>query len=118
MRGAAVAVCFLLFLTGCTTWDSTVDKMFSSHSAQPPQPAVPVTNIDRCIDFMLNAYPDARFDVTNKRATTHSNESVIDIQGTRNDVPAGGKMPRVIAVQCRFESGVMAEFHWTSAPLP
>ena len=117
MRGSAVAVCFLLFLAGCTTWNSAVDKMFSSHGTQP-QPAGPVTNIDRCIDFMQKAFPDAHFEVSSKRITAHANESVIDIQATRDDVPVGGRMPRNIAAQCRFESGVIAEFHWTSAPLP
>jgi hypothetical protein len=113
-----MAICSLLLLTGCGMWDSTRnttgDALFSTQLA-----AGSASYIDRCIDIMKRAYSSAHIEITNKRIGIGPNMdmAIVDVQGTRNDVPAGGKTPRDIAAQCRYESGVITDFHWTTSPL-
>jgi hypothetical protein len=118
VRGSVAAIFFLLLLTGCGMWDSTRntagDTMFSTQLAIGS-----ASYMDRCIDIMKRAYSSAHIEITNKRIGIGPNMdmAIVDVQGTRNDVSAGGRMPRDIAAQCRFESGVITDFHWTAGPL-
>jgi hypothetical protein len=118
VRGSTAAICSLLLLTGCGMWDSTRntagDALFSTQLA-----AGSASYMDRCIDIMKRAYSSAHIDITNKRIGIGPNMdmAVVDVQGTRSDVPVGSKTPRDIAAQCRFDGGVIVDFHWTAGPL-
>lgn len=116
MRGAVAAVCSLLFLAGCGLWDSAGETagntVFGAQMA-----AGNASYVDRCADFMRKAYPDARFEITSKRLGIGLNTALVDIQATRKDTTAGGKTPLEVAAQCRFESEVIVDFHWTASPL-
>ncbi len=112
MRSSVAALCALLLLAGCGLWDSTGDALFGAQSA-----AGTASYVDRCIDVMQKAYPDARFEVTSKRLGLGSNTALVDVQARRSDAPASTKTPRDVAVQCRFDSGVIVDFHWTATPL-
>lgn len=41
----------------------------------------------------------------------------VDLQAKRSDVPAGGLIPLDVAVECRFDHGVVVDFHWIVNPL-
>jgi ABC-type glycerol-3-phosphate transport system substrate-binding protein len=116
MRGSVAAVCALLLLAGCGLWDSASDTagntIFGAQMA-----AGSASYVDRCIDIMRKAYPDARFEVTSKRLGIGSNTALVDVQATRGDAPASAKTPRDVAVQCRIDNGVIVDFHWTASPL-
>ena len=116
MRGSVAAICSLLFLTGCGMWDSTLnivsDPVFSTQQALGT-----AGYVDRCIDIMRRAYPEAKIEIINKRIGLNINKAIVDVQGIRNDVSVGGKILRDIAAQCRFDSGVIVDFHWTAGPL-
>ncbi len=116
MRGTVAAVCSLLLLAGCGLWDSASDTagntIFGAQMA-----AGTASYVDRCIDIMRKSYPDARFEITGKRLGIGSTAALVDVQATRSDVPAGGKTPRDVAAQCRFDHDVVVDFHWTASPL-
>ena len=42
---------------------------------------------------------------------------VARVEGVRKDVPAGGFVLRDVAVECRFDNGVLTGFRWTQGPL-
>jgi len=54
--------------------------------------------------------------ITDRRVGIGSNTVLIDIQGIRNGLPDAETMMRDIAVQCRFDHGVLVDFHWTAGP--
>jgi hypothetical protein len=118
LRGPAAALCSLWLLTGCGLWNSTRntagDAVLNTQLA-----AGSASYVDRCIDMMKRAYPDAHFEITGKRLGNGPSMAMatVEVQARRNDVPAGGKTPREVAVQCRFDSGVIVDFHWTASPL-
>ncbi len=118
MRGSVAAICSLSFLllAGCGLWDSAGDT--AGDTIFGTQMAVgSASYVDRCIDVMKKTYPDARFEVTSKRLGIGSNTALVDVQASRSDQPASTKTPRDVAVQCRFDGGVLADFHWTASPL-
>lgn len=116
MRGAVAALGSLLLLAGCGLWDSAGDTADSTIFGTQLSVGS-ASYVDRCIDVMRKAYPDARFTVTGKRLGIGSNTALVDLQASRNDAPASAKTPRDVAAQCRFDSGVIVDFHWTASPL-
>lgn len=112
MRGTVAALCCLLLLAGCDIWDSGDDS--DNNSTFGTQLASGEANyVDRCVDTMQEAYPNASFNVTNKRLGLGPNVALVDVKATRS----AGRSSRDVAAQCRFESGVLVEFHWTATPL-
>ncbi|MGO8913088.1 MAG: hypothetical protein ACLQDM_27710 [Bradyrhizobium sp.] len=118
MRGSATAIYSLLFLflAGCGMWNSISD--YADNSLFRTQLAFGSAGfVDRCIDIMRRADPSSKLEITNKRIDFGITVTIVDIQATRKDVPPGGKIPRDVAAQCRFDSGVIVDFHWTVGPL-
>jgi hypothetical protein len=77
-----------------------------------------VSTVDRCTDFMTRAYPNTFIDVTGSHVDTDSKSATVAIQGTRGDVPENSPTyVRNVAVECRFESGVLTGFRWTAGPI-
>lgn len=72
---------------------------------------------DRCVDFMNRAFPDAGFDVTDRRVDVEGNDATIAIAATRKSVPANGTYAREVGAECRFENGILTGFRWTTGPL-
>ncbi len=77
---------------------------------------------DRCIDFMERAYPGAAIKITKQQAAPDPASgdfatSVAIIEGVREKVPAGEFVARDVAVECRFENGILTSFRWLAGPL-
>jgi hypothetical protein len=75
-----------------------------------------VSDADRCIDIMRRAFPEGGIDITRQEVTGGA-VIVAQITGTRADIPATGPYARVVAAECRFEGGVLTDFHWTQGPV-
>jgi hypothetical protein len=72
---------------------------------------------ERCANFMTRAYPDAAIDITRSEAAAESLTTIAaKIEGVRTDLPPHAPLPRFIAVECRFENGVLTGFRWTKGP--
>jgi hypothetical protein len=72
---------------------------------------------ERCADFMTRADPGAHIDITGSKAAAQSlTTSVATVEGVRIDLPQETAVPRHIAVECRFENGVLIGFRWTKGP--
>lgn len=77
---------------------------------------------DRCGEMMLQAFPDGDIEVTGKRAAadpTAPTRTVIitQVEGSRTNLPQGALARRDIAVECRFDNGILTGFRWTAGPL-
>ena len=73
---------------------------------------------DRCADIMQRAYPGADIDITKREAGATSLTTIVaHVAGVRNDMPPHGPLPRDLAVECRFDNGILTEFRWTAGPL-
>jgi hypothetical protein len=74
---------------------------------------------ERCGRVMTEAYPEAAIDITKSEAAATSLTTIVaKVEGLRTDLPAHGALPRGLAVECRFDNGVLTGFHWTKGPLP
>ena len=77
---------------------------------------------DRCADYMRLSYPGVQIAVTITRVAAGTPESgrlgtlIMDVEGTRPDVQAGGFLARDVAARCRFENGILTQFRWTKGP--
>jgi hypothetical protein len=76
---------------------------------------------DRCSDVMREAYPDAgikvkKSQVVSDTAAASITDEIVQIDGVRPDIPAEGFIARDVAVECRFENGIMTNFRWTAGP--
>ena len=76
-----------------------------------------VSYIDRCSDFMHRAYPDEGITITATHMTTDAQSNTVTVTGTRSGVPETSTFARDVAVECRFETGILTGFHWTAGPL-
>jgi hypothetical protein len=73
---------------------------------------------DRCADIMQQAFPGADINITKREAgATNLTTVVAHVAGIRTDMPPHGPLPRDLAVECRFDSGILTEFRWTAGPL-
>jgi hypothetical protein len=71
----------------------------------------------RCADIMQRAFPSAAIEIGKSEASATSLTTIVaHVEGTRDDVPAGGPMARDLAVECRFDGSIMTEFRWTAGP--
>ena len=72
---------------------------------------------DRCADFMIEAYPEVAIHVIKRGATAKSLTTIVaEAVGVRSDLPPHPPLPRFLAVECRFENGVLTGFRWTKGP--
>jgi hypothetical protein len=72
---------------------------------------------ERCADFMTRAYPGAHIDITRSEAAAESLTTIVaTVEGVRADLPQKAPEPGHIAVECRFENGVLVSFRWTKGP--
>jgi uncharacterized protein (DUF4415 family) len=71
----------------------------------------------RCADMMRQAFPGAEIRVTRAQASAAMADATAQVEGERQDVPAGGPLPRKVAVECRFDHDVLTSFRWTAGPL-
>ena len=76
-----------------------------------------VSFIDRCSDFMHRAYPDEGITITATHMTTDAQSATVTVNGTRSGVPATSAYVRDVAVECRFQTGILIGFRWTAGPL-
>lgn len=76
-----------------------------------------VSLTDRCTDFMHRAFPDSPIEVRDSHIDAAMNRATVTIDATRDTVPADSAYARDIAVECRFENGVLTGFRWTKGPL-
>jgi hypothetical protein len=71
---------------------------------------------DRCADFMTKAFPGAEIHITKSTAVATSLTTIVaKVEGARTDQPPHGP-PSPLAVECRFDSGVLTSFRWTTGP--
>ena len=75
----------------------------------------------RCDALMNAAFPGGNIAVTDAHAAlSHQAASLAtmtaEVAGTRRNVAAGGFVSPEVAVECRFDNGVLTDFHWTKGP--
>ncbi len=76
-----------------------------------------VSLADRCADIMHRAFLDSEIVVTGSHVSMQTDTATIDVAGERKGVPEGGLYARNVAVQCRFQNGILSDFHWTQGPV-
>jgi hypothetical protein len=104
-----VAVASVVALSGCERLSSIGFDTKSAFGS--------VGFADRCIDIMNRAFPDAGFEITDRRVDVPGNEATIVIAAIRHAIPANGRYAREVAAECRFENGILTGFRWTAGPL-
>ncbi len=73
---------------------------------------------ERCARIMKEAYPGGDIAITNSEASVTSLTTIVaHVEGVRGDLPAGAKLPRHLAVECRFDHSILIGFRWTAGPL-
>jgi hypothetical protein len=76
-----------------------------------------VSLVARCSDFMHRAFPETAIDVAGSHAETDADSSVVTVDGVRSGVPVNSSYARNVAVECRFEAGILTGFRWTAGPV-
>src|SRR5690348_6758635 len=76
-----------------------------------------VSTVDRCTDFMRRAFPNGDIDVVNSHIDTSMESALATVQGVRKSVPETSRYARSVAVECRFEGGVLTGFRWIAGPV-
>jgi hypothetical protein len=76
-----------------------------------------VSLVDRCSDFMSRAFPNGDIDLVGSHVDTGMQSASVTVQGTRNGVSDNSSYARSVAVECRFEGGVLTSFRWTAGPI-
>jgi hypothetical protein len=72
---------------------------------------------ERCSDMMRAASPGADFDVTKREAAATSLTTIVaHVEGERTNLPPDAKLPPHVAVECKFDNGVLTGFRWTAGP--
>jgi hypothetical protein len=72
---------------------------------------------ERCSDFMTEAYPGADIDITKSGAAATSLTTIVaKVEGVRTDLPPHAPPSPPLAVECRFDSGILTSFRWTKGP--
>ena len=72
---------------------------------------------DRCANFMRSAYPGADIDITKSEAAAASLTVIIArVEGDRTNLPPQARIARHLAVECKFDNGVLTSFRWTAGP--
>lgn len=101
-RIAAVSV--LLALSGCSGFES-MEYRFRDMSLS-----------DRCIYFAKEAFPEMRLADTKVQSATDMDVTTTRIDGVNENAGTTGQLRRDVAVECRFENGILTDFRWTAGP--
>jgi hypothetical protein len=77
---------------------------------------------DRCGDAMLQAFPGGEIEVKGQQTmAAEPQQSLatvrIIVEGTRKKLPPGSQVLRDVAVECRFDQGILTAIRWTKGPL-
>ena len=71
----------------------------------------------RCAAIMREAFPGANLKIGKEEAAALD---ISDVRATvtaeRTDLAKGSRMPRDLAVSCRFHDGILVSFGWTHGP--
>lgn len=74
----------------------------------------------RCADVMQRAFPGGEIEVTRQETVPEQTQSiatsVIAVEGTRK-LARDSTLLREVAVECRFNDGILTGFRWTKGPL-
>ncbi|HKT17121.1 MAG TPA: hypothetical protein VJR47_03700 [Stellaceae bacterium] len=76
-----------------------------------------VSLVDRCGDFLHRAFPNSAIKIGDTHVEAEMDRATVTVAATRTGVPEGGAYLRDVAVECRFENGVLTGFRWTKGPL-
>jgi hypothetical protein len=76
-----------------------------------------VSLVDRCSDFMHRAYPQEGITVSGTHVATDAQNAIVTVNALRSGVPASSVYARDVAVECRFDSGILTGFKWTAGPI-
>jgi hypothetical protein len=76
-----------------------------------------VSTVDRCSDFMRRAFPNGDIDLLDSHIDTGMESALVTVQGVRKGVPENSRYARSVAVECRFEGGVLTGFRWIAGPI-
>ena len=112
-RRSLAAISSLLLLVGCGMMGTVEEKTLDTKMA------VGTTSyVDRCVKLMRVAYPDVDFKVTDQHFTVGANieKAVVDVEGAAH-TGADMNPAQPVAAQCRFENGIIVDFHWTKSPV-
>jgi len=70
---------------------------------------------DRCANIMKAAMPSADMDIKSRASqNTGIDTMTAQVTATRTDHPDDKGIARDLAVECKFDDGVLIDFHWTS----
>ena len=105
----AVLAAGLLALAGCSR--------MSTLGFDTKEALGSVSLVDRCSDFMHRAFPGGTIDIADSHVATDTAHATVTVQGVRSDVPANSTYARNVAVECRFDAGVLTGFRWTAGPI-
>ena len=76
---------------------------------------------DRCADLINIAFPHADIAVTKKEVAPPQQDSlaatIVQVAGERHNLSEGSTAPRHVAIECRFDGGVLTGLRWTAGPL-
>jgi hypothetical protein len=78
--------------------------------------------LDRCADLMQQAFPGGNIRITKKEQLTEAPTQsvatvVVAVEGVRRKLPENSPLLRNLAVECRFNEGILTSFRWTAGPL-
>jgi hypothetical protein len=77
--------------------------------------------LDRCADLMEEAFPGGGIKPMKKEVVEERAPSIATViarvEGERRNVAQGGVPLRDVAVECRFENGILTGFGWTKGPI-
>lgn len=76
-----------------------------------------VSLVDRCSDFMHRAYPQESITVSGTHVAADAQNMTVTVNGIRSGVLANSAYARDVAVECRFDSGILTDFKWTAGPI-
>jgi hypothetical protein len=103
------ALALLLVLAGCGTGERLKKLQEASLS-------------ERCAQAMQDAFPGAEIEVKGQQTTTATAQQslatvTITVEGRREKLPANSALRHDVAVECRFDDGILTGFRWTKGPL-
>ena len=105
----AAATCALLVLAGCGRMSEVgFDTKMAFGS---------VSMTDRCGDFMNRAFPNGDIEIVGSHIDTSMQSTLVTVQGVRDSVLENSPYARSVAVECRFDSGVLTGFRWIAGPI-
>ncbi len=102
---ASAAALLLLALAACDTMKKVREQSLT----------------DRCADLMEQAFPGGDIEVTKTAVVPVETQSIATVvvaaEGTRKKVAPSGVPLGEVAVECRFDEGILTGFRWTKGPL-